>query len=303
MAKSTFEFFQLRCFVAVAEELNFRRAAERLNMTQPPLSRQIKLLEHALDETLFERNNRMVRLTPAGENFLGSASDILTRAERAVFLARQASRGDAGDVAIGFVPSAGIEFIPRIVTALREALPQVTFKPTEMMSYEIIESLISGRLDMGLTRTARRHPEIEHIRVVNEPFVLAVPAEHPLAKTRSAKLTDLNDEAFIGYSADRGGFLREQLAAVFANEDIEPAVALEVSQTMSVLALVNHGLGLALVPRSAQAIKMDGLVYREVEQPAQLRSTLYLGTAPKKRDTPMFQKVSEAIAKTLAPFR
>ncbi|MCB1491215.1 MAG: LysR family transcriptional regulator, partial [Rhodobiaceae bacterium] len=140
MARGRYELNQLRCFVAVAEELNFRRAAERLAMTQPPLSRQIKLLEHGIGLTLLERSNRAVRLTPAGESFLVSATDLLQRAEHAVLTARQAERGEIGAIAMGFVPSAALEFVPRIVDAMSEKLPQVSFNPTEMMSYEIVEA-------------------------------------------------------------------------------------------------------------------------------------------------------------------
>lgn len=303
MAKAGFELYQLRCFVAVAEELNFRRAAERLNMTQPPLSRQIQLLEHAIGETLLERTNRAVRLTPAGESFLASAGDLLQRAQHATLMARQSARGAAGDVALGFVPSAGIEFVPRVVGAVRQALPGVTFTPAEMMSYEINESLLSGRLDMGLTRTARRHAEIENTLVVNEPFVLAVPADHPLANVPTPRLRDIDGEPFIGYSADRGGFLRELHIAIFSGEGIEPDTVLEVSQTMSVLALVNHGLGVALVPQSARAVRMANLTYREIDTPGRFRSTLYLTAGPKRRDLPLYRRVREIVVEALVPFR
>ena len=125
----TFEFFQLRCFVAVAEELNFRRAAERLNMTQPPLSRQIRLLEDRVGVKLFDRTNRRVRLTSAGEDFFANAIDILQRAEHAVLTARQAERGEIGSVAMGFVPSASLEFIPRIVGAVAAAASRRHLQP------------------------------------------------------------------------------------------------------------------------------------------------------------------------------
>ena len=303
MARSGFEFHQLRCFVAVAEELNFRRAAERLNMTQPPLSRQIQLLEHAVGEALFERSNRAVRLTSAGESFLASAGDILQRAEHAAMMARQAARGEAGDVALGFVPSAAIDFVPRLVSEVRRTLPHVTVKPTEMMSYEINQALLSGRLDLGLTRTARRHAEIESTQMVNEPFVLAVPADHPLAQKAQPVLRDLDEMPFVGYSADRGGFLREMLGAVFASEGVTPQIVLEVSQTISVLALVNRGLGLALVPKSAQTVRMANLAYRDIDTPDQLRSTLYLTAGPKRLDSPLYHRLKEAALIALAPFR
>lgn len=285
MASGQFEFFQLRCFVAVAEELNFRRAAERMNMTQPPLSRQIKLLEHGLGLTLFDRTNRQVQMTPAGSSFLASATEILQRAEHAVLSARQAERGEAGAVAMGFVPSAALEFVPRIVSSLQRDLPGVTFNPTEMMSYEIIEALISGQLDFGLTRSSGRHGELQSARIVSESFVLAVPATHALACAERPGLADLDGEDFVAYSTERGGFIRDVHSAVFANEGIAPRTVLEVSQTHTVLALVNRGIGLALVPSSAQAMRMDNLVFRSIELPERVRSELFLISGPKARAT------------------
>ena len=301
MASGRFEFHQLRCFVAVAEELNFRRAAERLNMTQPPLSRQIRSLEHGLGVSLFERNNRSVRLTLAGESFLASATDLLERAEYAVLTARQAERGEIGSVAMGFVPSAALEFVPRIVHALAKRLPGVTFRPTEMMSYEILEALPSGRLDLGLTRMPENSREIELQRVVREQLVLAVHASHPLATAARPTLADLDGADFVAYSTDRGGFLREMHLRLFATSGIAPRFVQEVSQTHTVLALVNRGLGAALVPASSQSIRMEDLVYREIDTPRQFSSDLYLAFGPKRRSL-LHRRVRDVIVEALAPF-
>ncbi|ASP23077.1 Hca operon transcriptional activator HcaR [Antarctobacter heliothermus] len=303
MGTSSYELFQLRCFVAVAEELNFRRAAGRLNMTQPPLSRQIKLLEHAVGEVLLFRTSREVRLTSAGASFLVSANSLLQQAELAVLVARQAARGEAGDVALGFVPSAGINFVPRIACAVMEHLPDVNFKPIEMMSYEIIQSLRSGQLDMGLTRTSRRHAEIESLQVVSEPFVLAVPSDHPLARSPAPEIADLDGLRFVGYSADRGGYLCEQHKVLFIGLGITPRIVMEVSQTMTILSCVNSGIGVSLVPRSSLAVQMSNLTFREIETPDRLRSTLYLTIGPRRRDTPLSNRMRDIIADVLRDAR
>lgn len=303
MATTSYELFQLRCFVAVAEELNFRRAAGRLNMTQPPLSRQIKLLEHAVGEVLLFRSSREVRLTPAGASFLASAISILQQAEAAVLMARQAARGEAGDVALGFVPSAGIDFIPRIANAVMTNLPGVTFKPIEMMSHEIIQSLLSGQLDMGLTRTTRRDAEIESLQVINEPFVLAVPSDHPLAQASAPELVDLDGQRFVGYSADRGGYLSEQHKAMFISLGIAPKVVMELSQTTSILSCVNSGIGVSLVPRSSLSVQMNNLTYREIDTPDRLRSSLHLTIGPRRRNTPLFTRMRGIIADVLRDAR
>ena len=298
MAKTTFELFQLRCFVAVAKELNFRRAAVRMNMTQPPLSRQIKLLEEAIDLKLFDRNNRSVRLTPAGESFRASAIDLLARAERAVLTARQAERGEIGTVTMGFVPSAALDFVPRIVATLKSEMSDIRFDPIEMMSYEIVEALLSGQIDLGLTRTTGQHSEILSTQAVREPFILAMPRNHRLAGEVKVDMHCLDGEDIVGYSFDRGGYLKDIHNAMFATAGIHPRVVQEVSQTHTVLALVNVGLGIALVPRSSAAMQMENLVFRPIEQPDQFSSMLYLNSA-KSRQTTLLTRISETILKTL----
>lgn len=301
MASGRFELHQLRCFIAVAEDLNFRRAAERLNMTQPPLSRQIKLLETGTGLTLFDRSNRGVRLTPAGESFLVSAVDLLQRAEHAVLTARQADRGESGTVEMGFVPSAALEFLPRIIAALNEALPRVTFRPSEMMSYEIVEALLSGRLDFGLTRMARNDLGIETEHVVSDSFVLAVPRGHPLADVAAPSLADVDRLDFVSYAEDRGGYLRQVLHRLFALAGVSPRIVQEVSQTHSVLALVNGGLGVALVPASSQIMRMDNLVFRDIAIPDGFTSDLYLASGPRRRSA-LHDRVRAVIVEALAGF-
>ena len=298
MAQGAFELFQLRCFVAVARELNFRRAATRMNMTQPPLSRQIKLLEHGIGVTLLDRGQGGVRLTPAGETFLAAATEILQRAESAALSARQAARGEAGAVVIGFVPSAAIDFIPCMVAALKARLPDVTFSVTEMMSYEILEGLISGQLDLGLTRAQTARGGIESTRVVSEPFVLAAPADHPLAQAGGLSLADLDGVAMIGYSAERGGVLHDIQTSAFAAAGVSPVIAQEVSQTNAVLGLVNSGLGVALVPRSALAVRMENIAFAPIDMPDRYRSTLYLNSSPARHGA-LHRRVRDIVIEAL----
>lgn len=301
MTRSRFELHQLHCFVAVSEELNFRKAAERLNLTQPPLSRQIRLLEQAVGMQLLERTNRVVRLTPAGQSFLDSAVDLLQRAERAVLRARQAERGEVGTIEMGFVPSAALEFVPRIVAALTEALPDVTFSPTEMMSYEMVDALRSGQLDFGLTRTDGSVPQIETVHVVRDGFVLAVPREHPLFTAPSVSLEDLDGVDFVGYSVDRGGYLRDVHFRLFAIAGITPRIRQEVSQTHSILALVNRGIGVSLVPGSSRAMHMEHLAYREIALPPWFASDLYLAWGPRGHSA-LHVRVRDTICAALAGF-
>ena len=302
MKQGQFEYFQMRCFVAVVEELNFRRAAERMNMTQPPLSRQIKLLEERLNLTLLERSNRRVRLTSAGESFYHSAVDIIQRSEHAVLNARQAERGDAGAIALGFVPSAAFKFVPLIAQRMAVEMPNVALTPIEMMGYEVIEAQRSGRIDVGLTRMENPRPEIARLRVISEPFVVAVPKANALAGKAKISIQDLHDAPYISFTKDRGGYLKETLDAMFYASGVRPNTQLETSQTHAVISLVNHGLGVALVPQSTQVIQMTDVVYREVDLPAQYRSDMYL-VSRSKHNTLVQERVRTLIADVLAPFR
>lgn len=302
MAHGQFEYFQMRCFVAVAEELNFRRAADRMNMTQPPLSRQVKILEERVNLKLLERSNRHVRLTSAGESFYRSAVDIIQRTEHAVLNARQAERGETGSIALGFVPSAAFQFMPLIARHMAEKMPMVSLTPIEMMGYEVIEAQRAGRIDLGLTRMENPRGEIERIRVVHEPFVLAIPKAHPLAHKTNLSIADFDGEPYISFTKDRGGYLKETLDALFYASHIVPDTRLGASQTHAVISLVNHGLGFALVPRSAQVIQMADTVYREIELPTEFRSDMYL-VSKSGRQSIVRDRVRTLISDVLADFR
>lgn len=302
MAQGQFEFFQMRCFVAVAEALSFRRAAEQLNMTQPPLSRQIKILEERVNLKLLERSTRHVRLTPAGENFYRSAVDIIQRSEHAVLNARQAERGETGSIAFGFVPSAAFRFMPLIVLRMAAEMPQVALSPIEMMGYEVIEAQRSGRIDLGLTRMEKPRDEIEWTKAVSEPFVLAIPKQHALARKPDLSISDFDGEPYISFAKDRGGYLKETVNAMFKACNFVPETRLGASQTHAVISLVNHGLGFAIVPRSAQVIQMENTQYRDIDLPTQFRSDMFL-VSRSGQNSVVIARVKHLILDVLSQFR
>ena len=156
-----FELAQLRCFTTVATELNFRRAAERLNMTQPPLSRQIQLLEHSLGVELFSRNTRSVALTAAGRAFFIEAQALLERAQQATIAARRFAEGDIGSVTISFVGSAVYEFLPKVIAEARLNQPNVKVALTEMNTFQQHEALRARRIDLGIVRAPLLQPGYE----------------------------------------------------------------------------------------------------------------------------------------------
>src|ERR1700749_1946809 len=191
---------QLRCFVTVAEELHFGRAAARLNMTQPPLSRQIQVLEHIIDAPLLERTSRSVRLTPAGRSFLPEARRILKLAETASQVARRIALGKTGSLKIGYTAAAAYGFLPDLIAACRAGVPEVDFSLKEMVSGDQIEALGSGQIDAGLLRPPVARPEFATRRVLAEPLLAAIPKKHPLSSHPTIAIKDFDEQPFVMYS-------------------------------------------------------------------------------------------------------
>lgn len=259
-----FELNQLVCFVTLAEELHFGRAARRLAMTQPPLSRQIQLLEHHLDTKLFDRTSRTVRLTPAGERFLTEARQILRLAEGASSLAKKVALGKTGSIRIGFTAASAYDFVPRLVTACLAELPDVDLSLKEMVSGDQMEALGSGQIDIGFIRPLLVRHGIESMKVFAEGMCLAAPAGHPLARKRAPTLNDLHGQPFVMYSPHESRYFHELVVAQLAQANVQPRYVQYLGQVHSLLSLVRAGLGLALVPESATGLHLDNVVMRPV---------------------------------------
>lgn len=257
-----FEISQLRCFVAVAEELHFRRAASRLNMTQPPLSRQIRLLEHHVGAQLLARNSRRVRLTAAGKAFLPEAATILRLAEQAAFKACRAAKGEQGVLSIGFTSTSGYSLLPDVVGRLRERLPGIAVSLEELAGTNQVEALNSGQLDIGLTRSHPLNGELESTVLLSEPLVLAIPAEAAREWPAQPTLASLHGKAFIMYSPHEARPFHQILSERFRQAGVTPDVVEHVGQVHTMLALVRAGLGVALVAESATRLQFDNIVIR-----------------------------------------
>ena len=261
-----FELSQLRCFVALAEELHFGRAATRMHMTQPPLSRQIQLLEHHIGAQLLARSSRNVRLTRAGRSFLPEAREILRLAESASLAARRVSRGDAGAITIGFTASSGYRFLPDLILACRKELPDVDLNLKEMVTLDQITALASGRLDLALLRPSVAAAEFETRCVAREPLILALPEGHPLARGRAPALADFDQAPFLTYSPIEARYFHDLVADTFARAGVHPNYTQQVTQIHSILAFVKAGLGAALVPEAATSLRFEGVVFRPVDK-------------------------------------
>ena len=199
---SQFELRQLRCFVAAAEELHFGRAAARMNMTQPPLSRQIQLLEHVLGVKLLDRTSRAVKLTPAGRVFLLEARRILRLTESAALATRRIASGEAGTIALGFTAASGYSFLPRLLLQRSSHAPNIDVVLKEMVSSEQMESLLTGRIDVGLLRPPIGRGEFTVLKVAEERLVAALPVGDPRLVEATLSLTHFDRRPLIMYSAE-----------------------------------------------------------------------------------------------------
>lgn len=271
-----FDLAQLRCFTALATELNFRRAAERLHMTQPPLSRQIQLLEHQLGVALFTRSTRTVALTAAGRAFFVEAQALLEQAHRAAQTARLTAQGESGTVSIGFVASAVYDFLPRVVTQARRDRPGVQIALQEMTTFDQLQALHTRRIDLAIVRAPLNQPGLVSECLVREPFILAVPCEHPLAKQEPLKLDALHGQPFIIYSHAAWQPFNELLTGMFRSSGVQPDYVQSLGNTLTILSLVNAGMGVALVPRSASAVSFERMRWRTIDLPRGVNSELHL---------------------------
>lgn len=265
-----FELSQLRCFVAAADELHFGRAAARLNMTQPPLSRQIQLLERILGVSLMTRTSRSVKLTPAGRAFLLEARRILRLAESATLATRRIAGGEVGTVAIGFTAASGYSLLPRLITLARSRLPNFDLALREMVTGDQLEALLTGRIDIGLVRPPVERAEFETLRLNTEPLVAALPSGDPRLAKAVLSLEDFNGLPLIMYAPEGAGYFHGMLKSMFDAHHATPQYVQHVTQIHSMIAMVRAGLGAALVPEAATSLHFDDVRFRPVEtEPAQ----------------------------------
>lgn len=296
---SMFEISQLRCFVAVAEELHFGRAAQRLNMTQPPLSRQVQLLERILGVVLLDRTSRSVRLTPAGRSFLIEAKRILRLAESAALATRRIASGDAGRVAVGFTAASGYSFLPRLVDLARSQLPNVDLTLRELVSGEQVEALLTGRIDLGLVRPPLTRPEFDKLRVLTEPLVAALPAGDPRLEKEVIELADFDDLPMVMYAPEGAGYFHNMLAAMLDAAGVSPVHVQHMSQIHSILALVHARIGAAAVPQAAMRLQFEGVHFRPLNTPLKRPVELFVAWR-RDNDNPSLKPLLDLITHQVA---
>lgn len=257
------ELRQLQQFVAVAETLNFRAAAERLFMSQPPLSVSIRKLEEEMGVKLFQRTTHDVQLTQAGHAALEPARQALFHAQEVSRIARATASGLSGMLRIGFVGSAKNALLPQLLPSFRTQYPGVVLKFTEESNSWIINSLEQHKIDVGIVRVPlTRRSHIQYLIVERDHFMVALPADHPLANEASLSLQQIADEAFIHYTANDVPGLHSLVSLIFEEAGVFPRVTQEAVQVQTVLFLVASGLGVALVPSTSALGMSDKVVLR-----------------------------------------
>ena len=271
------EFSQLSSFVAAAEEMHFGRAALRLNMTQPTLSRQIQALERALRVELFERANRTVKLTSAGRIFLPEAKRILAMTETATNWTRRAWQGEAGVVRLGFVASSAFVDLPDILRQAMKDLPGVQILLKEGTTKAQKDALLSDMIDVAILRPPIDHSKFGVYRIRTEPFFAALHADDPRTAKSKLTLQDFDRQNYIMYSVEGASYSHDMLTGMFDRAGVAPIMVHHLDQNHSILSLVSAGLGAALVPESVTRLGFANVVFRPVTtEPARPLETYML---------------------------
>lgn len=254
----------LACFIAVAEELHFRRAAERLNLTQASLSQRIRTLETEIGADLFLRDRRSVALTPAGQAFLPPARKAVENASAAKAQALQAVRGDRGRLRLGFTVIAFYGGLPEAVQAFRARYPDVSVELVEMNSPSLEAALAAGEIDIGVLHPPLSTPELIVRPLPDERLLLALPATHRLANKKTIRLADLDGEPFLSAPRAVGPSIYDRVIALFQSVGINVTIIQEVTPMTTLVGLVAAGAGLGLVTEGIARVPRPGVVYRPV---------------------------------------
>lgn len=276
------EFRQLKAFIAIAEEGYITRAAERLGMQQPPLTRLLQSLEAELGVMLMERLPRGVRPTTAGLALLDEARNILAQVEGVTDVVRRAARGERGRLAIGFTSSAALHpFVPSVLRLFRETFVGVSVVLEEAGTGELLDALVHEKLDAAFIRSPLNGSQsLQDQPILVEPMLLALPTDHPLAIDAQSPLplAALATEAFVLYRRRVGLGLYDAILVACREAGFSPQVVQEAPRMTATLSLVAAGLGVSIVPASMQRLRGDGIVYRELTECRSLVAPLHLAT-------------------------
>lgn len=259
------ELRHLRYFVAVAEELHFGRAANRLHLAQPPLSQQIRKLEEIVGYQLFMRTSRAVKLTSAGEIFLDRARRTLRHVDEDLEEARSVGRGEVGFLRVGFIGSSMLTALPAMLGRYRRQFPKVNLQLSEFHTSGVIQQLLDEAMDVGVMRDSGPTEGLIVEPLFSEPFVWVLPSRHPLAKRKTLAGTELRDEPFVMPPVIAGRRAYDKLILPCEDSGFRPIVVQVASQWLTILRLVGAGIGVTIAPACVQRIATPDVVWRKVQ--------------------------------------
>lgn len=273
-----FDLRQLRYFLVLAETLHFGRAAERLHISQPPLSRQISALEKAVGVQLLQRTSRAVSLTPAGRTFAQHAHEILAAVDLAVRSARASQQGLRGELRVSFTMCAAWNVLPRLLRHYRQHYPHVDVHLEEVMPRDLEQVLAQGSADLGISFPASHVSRLHYQRLLDEPLCAVLPAEHPLAQAPQIDASALADEDFISFPGTTAPSLHEAVIGHCRRHGFEPRIRLQTHLQQTIVNLVAEGLGVSLVPASMQRMQLPGAVFRPLTDAPRIEQGLFWST-------------------------
>ncbi len=257
----------LRYFIAVAEELSFRRAAARLHIAPPPLSVQINKLEQEIGVELFAREGRGIRLTDAGRTFLVHARKTLAEADRAIVAARQSASGEIGELAIGHNMPAGFRVFPEVVPEFKRKWPQVRLNFHHLNVSQQLERLRQRTLDVGVAWLPGPLDDLDVYELLIEPVIAVLHKDHPLAKQKSISVKDLSKEPLILLSRQMDPETFREIQNMFTREKAAMNIAYELENSVAMINFVAMGAGVSLLPQYTKSIRQNGVVFRELAPP------------------------------------
>ena len=266
---------QLRYVCELAAAGHFGRAADRLNMSQPPLSRQIAALEDDLGTALFDRTPKGVDLTPAGRQFRDDAADILRLVAQARRNAAAAGRGEAGAVTLGFTMCAAYSIVPKLTRLYGRAFPEVDLRIREVMPNALEQSLRDGTIDAAISFPGIDAARFARLALLREPLSVVLPAGHRLAQRTTLAVEDLAGERFVIVPRSQAAALHDSIVQRCQAAGFDPIIGLEVYLQQTIVNLVAEDLGVAFVPASMQRARIEGAVFRPVADPPTIDQLLF----------------------------
>jgi len=269
------ELRHLRYFVAVAEELHFGRAANRLHLAQPPLSQQIRKLEEIVGHALFVRTSRAVKLTSAGEVFLERARRTLRKVREDLEEARSIGRGEVGFLRVGFIGSSMLTALPGMLGRYRRQYPKVNLLLSEFHTSGVIEQLLDDAMDVGVMRDSGPTDGLVVQPLFSEPFVWVLPSRHPLAKRKTLSGAELRNEPFVMPPMIASRRAYDKMVSLCEERGFRPQVVQEAPQWLTILRLVGAGIGVTVAPACVQRIATPDVICRKL-QGTQTRSDIEL---------------------------